>query len=115
MFDQLFTMFPILELFSSDYPAILQAFPWFFLWFLHGQVGGFLSHRGGPTYHPFLDGIVHDKPSILGYPQLHPPSWKHPTAEVVASISMVLPTMFGSVPGVTPDDVPRAMGLKMFG
>ena len=38
--------------------------------------GGFLSHRGTPSYHPFLDGIFHDinHPAIKGYPHLWKPS-----------------------------------------
>ena len=35
--------------------------------------GGFLCHRGAPSYHPFLGGIFHHKPSILGYPHFWNP------------------------------------------
>ena len=34
----------------------------------HLTYGGFLSHRGTPSSHPFLDGIFPYKPTILGYP-----------------------------------------------
>ena len=37
------------------------------------QCGCFPSHGGTPGYHPFLDGIFHDKPSILG--NRHIPSY----------------------------------------
>ena len=30
--------------------------------------GGFLSHGGTPSLHPFLDGIFQHSPSIFGYP-----------------------------------------------
>ena len=33
--------------------------------------GGFLSYRGTPSHHPFLDGIFHCKPSILGYTPIY--------------------------------------------
>ena len=44
--------------------------------------GDFLSHRGTPSYHTFINGIFHYKPSILGYPHL----WKPP--DVHAGISV---------------------------
>ena len=28
--------------------------------------------RGTPSYHPFIDGIVHTKPTILGVPPVSP-------------------------------------------
>ena len=34
---------------------------------------GFLSHRGTPSHHPFENGIVHSKPSLLGYPYFREP------------------------------------------
>ena len=37
-------------------------------------IGGFLSHRGTPSDHPFLWDVPWNKPSILGYPQF----WKPP-------------------------------------
>ena len=37
--------------------------------------GGFQSHGGTPSYHPFLDGIFHYKPAVVtGYRHL----WKPP-------------------------------------
>ena len=36
--------------------------------------GGFLSHRGTPSYHPFIDGIFYYKPSIYwGTPHFRKP------------------------------------------
>ena len=37
--------------------------------------GGFLSHGGTPSHHPFLDGIFPDNPSILGYPHFRKPPY----------------------------------------
>ena len=38
--------------------------------------GGFLSHRGTPSSHPFLVGIFRYKPSILGYHHLWKPAYE---------------------------------------
>ena len=49
----------------------VQRKPWFEINQLLFQkpFGGFLSHRGTPSHHPFLDGIVHQKKhQFLGYP-----------------------------------------------
>ena len=39
------------------------------------QYGGFLSHRGTPSHHPFIDGIFPNKnqPASLGYPHFRNP------------------------------------------
>ena len=38
------------------------------LYFSIDRHGGFLSHRGTPSHHPFIDGIFHEKPTIWGVP-----------------------------------------------
>ena len=49
--------------------------PWTKLrtWFDHS--GGFLT-CGYPSHHPFQIGVLHDKPSILGYPHLWNPPYE---------------------------------------
>ena len=42
-------------------------------WGVRGLDGGFLSHGGTPSSHPFQIGIFHYKPSILGIPHLWNP------------------------------------------
>ena len=41
-------------------------FPSEFVQFRYATFGGFLSHRGTPSFHPFLDGIFHQINHAIG-------------------------------------------------
>ena len=42
---------------TTQYTNVHSIIP--FLWQLQSPFGGFLSHRGTPVHHPFIDGILH--------------------------------------------------------
>ena len=57
---------------SSQTPFLLAIWHMSYV-ICHMSYGGFLSHGGTPSYHPFLDGIFHYKPSIFGHPHSRKP------------------------------------------